>query len=77
MEMEMSNSTLRTTSSSIDYYYDQDEDRGNFTAAVLAEAGEMPLGIKVFWDLLFGASIFISIVGNFTVLWIILGISIK
>ena len=34
---------------------------------------EMPLGVRIFWDLLFGSSIFISILGNVSVLWTIIG----
>ena len=34
---------------------------------------DMPIGVRVFWDLLFGSSILISILGNASVLWTIIG----
>ena len=33
----------------------------------------MDVGLRIFWDSLFGSSMFISIVGNLAVMWIILG----
>ena len=47
--------------------YEDGED--NLESALL----EMPLGVRIFWDLLFGSSIFISILGNVSVLWTIIG----
>ena len=38
---------------------------------------EMPLGVRIFWDVLFGTSIFISILGNVSVLWTIIGKSLS
>ena len=37
------------------------------------EDTEMPLGVRIFWDILFGSSIVISILGNISVLWTIIG----
>jgi hypothetical protein len=34
---------------------------------------DMNLSTRIVWDLLFGSSIFFSIMGNVSVLWIILG----
>ena len=51
--------------------YEDGED--NLESALL----EMPLGVRIFWDLLFGSSIFISILGNVSVLWTIIGKSIN
>lgn len=41
----------------------------NFTATNL----EMDLGPRIFWDLLFGTMIFVAVVGNLIVLWIVIG----
>ena len=37
------------------------------------EDTEMTLGVRIFWDILFGSSIVISILGNISVLWTIIG----
>ena len=36
----------------------------------------MPVGVRIFWDMLFGSSILISVLGNVSVLWTIIGKSL-
>ena len=33
----------------------------------------MALGPRIFWDILFGSMIFVAVVGNLIVLWIVAG----
>ena len=33
----------------------------------------MPLGARIVWDILFGGMLFVAVVGNLIVLWIVIG----
>jgi len=37
------------------------------------ESIEMPLGARIVWDILFGGMLFVAVVGNLIVLWIVIG----
>ena len=52
------------------FFTDGDEDVASGGDVSLLD---MPIGVRVFWDLLFGSSILISILGNASVLWTIIG----
>ena len=39
----------------------------------LNESLDMQLGLRIVWDILFGGMLFVAVVGNLIVLWIVVG----